>query len=82
MCSRALVDSAFFAFISATTSNQAPVSALPSAGLSLRVWVLTTIMSMISPGILLESNTSVTPGLALMSESIGFQVVTALTCWC
>ncbi|MCY1392307.1 hypothetical protein D9M71_71740 [compost metagenome] len=36
-------------------------------------------MSMISPGIWLELNTSVTPGLALMSASIGFQVVTACT---
>ena len=79
MCSRAALLAAFFAFINSTTSNHAPVSALPRAGLSLRVALLTTIMSMISPGIWLELKTSVTPGLALMSESIGFQVVTALT---
>jgi len=69
----------FSRFINSTTSNQAPVRALPRAGLSLRVALLTTIMSMISPGTWLELKTSVTPGLALMSESIGFQVVTALT---
>ncbi|MNC74955.1 hypothetical protein D3C75_1264040 [compost metagenome] len=41
--------------------------------------MLTTIMSRISPGIWLELKTSVTPGVALMSASIGFQVVTAWT---
>ena len=65
MCSRAALLAAFFAFINSTTSNHAPVSALPRAGLSLRVALLTTIMSMISPGIWLELKTSVTPGLGL-----------------
>jgi len=60
-------------------SYQAPVNALPSAGLALRVSVLTTIKSMISPGIWLESNTSWLSGVARISLSSGFQVTTAVT---
>ncbi|MNE95410.1 hypothetical protein D3C80_1934930 [compost metagenome] len=47
--------------------------------MSFRVCEFTTIMSMISPGIWLESNTWVAPGLAVISASIGFQVATACT---
>ncbi|PFW98169.1 hypothetical protein CJ468_06494 [Nocardia farcinica] len=36
-------------------------------------------MSRISPGIFEESNTSVLPGWALISASIGFQVAAACT---
>ena len=61
------------------TSNQAPVRALPRAGLSLSVALLTTIRSMISPGTLLESKTWVLPGVAAMADSCGFQVTTACT---
>ena len=60
-------------------SYQAPVRALPRAGLAFRVSVLTTIMSMISPGIWLESNTLVLSGMARISLSSGFQVTTAVT---
>jgi hypothetical protein len=59
-------------------SYQAPTSALPNAGLAWRVSVLTTIRSMISPGIRLESNTLVVPGMARISETSGFQVTTAV----
>ncbi|MNP30632.1 hypothetical protein D3C76_1237120 [compost metagenome] len=44
--------------ISASVSYQAPVKALPSSGLASSTWVLTAIMSMISPGIWRELNTS------------------------
>ena len=67
------------ALMVAMISYQAPVSALPSFGLSLRVSLLTTIRSMISPGIWLESNTLVTPGVASISAKSGFQVATAFT---
>ncbi|MOA28974.1 hypothetical protein D3C78_1499570 [compost metagenome] len=79
MCSRAALPSGVSAAMVAMISYQAPASALPKAGLSLRVALLTTIRSMISPGIWLESNTLETPGVAATSASSGFQVVTALT---
>ena len=59
-------------------SYQMPTSALPRSGLSFSVSVFTTSVSMISPGILLESNTSVAPGSAFTSISCGFQVTTAV----
>jgi hypothetical protein len=60
-------------------SYQAPVSALPSAGLSFSVSVLTIIRSMISPGIFEESKTSVAPLTDFTSASCGFQVTTEVT---
>ena len=46
----------------ASVSYHAPTSALPKAGLAASVSVLTTIRSMISPGICELSNSSVAPG--------------------
>ena len=46
----------------AMVSYQAPTSALPKAGLAASVSVLTTIRSMISPGICELSNSLVAPG--------------------
>ena len=63
----------------ASVSYQAPTSALPKAGLSASVSVLTTIRSMISPGICELSNSSVAPGMAATSDSSGFQVTTFWT---
>src|SRR5215813_7732555 len=51
---------------------------LAEIGLSLSVSVLIPIKSCISPGILLESNTSVAFGSALTSMSWGFHVTTAI----
>ena len=63
---RAALAAASSALISAMISYQAPTNALPKAGLSFSVWLLTTIKSMISPGIWLESNTLLAPGMATM----------------
>ena len=60
-------------------SYQAPTSALPKAGFSASVAVLTTIRSMISPGICDELNSSVAPGKFATSDSSGFQVTTFWT---
>ncbi len=60
-------------------SYQAPTSALPKSGLSFSVSVFTTIMSMISPGIWEELNTSCDFGWPATSESSGFQVTQAVT---
>ena len=65
--------------ISAIASYHAPTSALPRAGLSFSVAVLTTIRSMISPGICVESNTLWAPGMATISDTSGFQVTTEVT---
>ncbi|MNP43855.1 hypothetical protein D3C76_1376990 [compost metagenome] len=73
---RALVS---WAFINPIISYHAPVSALPSAGLSFRVSLLTTIMSISSPGTCEELNTSVVFGVPLMTESCGFQATAACT---
>ena len=67
------------AFILAIISNQAPVRALPSAGLSFRVWVFTTIMSISSPGTCEELNTSLVCGVFLITDSCGFQATAART---
>ena len=63
----------------AIVSYQAPVSALPKSGLSFSVSVFTDSVSMISPGILLESKTGVAPGSPFTSINCGFQVTTAVT---
>lgn len=65
--------------MSAMTSYQMPVRALPKSGLSFSTAVFATRRSMISPGILDESNTSWAPGVFRISETMGFQVVTAVT---
>ena len=77
--SSAAVAFASFACISARVSYQAPTSALPSFGFALRVALLTTIRSRISPGILLESNTSEVFGIPMTSASCGFQVTVEVT---
>ena len=59
MASFAALPSAPAAFILAIVSYQMPTSALPKFGLSFTTAVLTTIRSMISPGICDESNTFV-----------------------
>ena len=59
-------------------SYQAPTRALPSRGSS-AASVLTTSMSMISPGIIDESNTGLTSGIAVISARSGFQVTTEVT---
>ena len=56
-----------------------PASALPKVGLSFSTSVLATIMSMISPGIWVESNTLLALGSFRISETIGFQVTMAVT---
>jgi len=63
--------------IRASVSNQAPTSALPSAGLALSVSVETVIRSWISLGIFELSNTIVP--VFLTSPSCGFQVTTVFT---
>ena len=60
-------------------SYQAPVRAMPNFGLAARVSVLTIMMSMISPGVWLESNTGLAFDMAEISLSSGFQVTTAVT---
>ena len=60
-------------------SYQAPTNALPSSGLASSVSVLTTMRSMISPGIWELSNTSLADGFSRMVESNGFQVTVAWT---
>jgi hypothetical protein len=79
MNSRAPLPAASLLAMTLMVSYQAPASALPSAGFSPSVLVLTIIMSMISPGIWLESYTSVLLGLVLSVVSCGFQVTTAVT---
>ncbi len=75
----AAVASGVLACISASVSYQAPTSALPRSGFSFSTLVLTTIRSRISPGVLLESNTSELSLSASTSESCGFQVTVAVT---
>ena len=58
IAARAAFAAASLRSMSAIVSYQAPTNALPSFGLAASVAVFTTIKSMISPGILLESNTS------------------------
>src|SRR5216684_9319045 len=69
---------ASFLNITASVSYQAPISALPNFGLAFSTAVLTTIRSRISPGILLESNTSCAFGADNTALNWGFQVTTAL----
>ncbi len=78
MAAWAALPAASFLNITASVSYQAPISAFPSFGFALSVAVLTTMRSMISPGILLESNTSCAFGDASTALSCGFQVTTAV----
>ena len=66
-------------FIVARVSYQMPASALANFGLSLITAVLTTMRSMISPGIFELSNTLWASGDFKIVETIGFQVTTAVT---
>ena len=77
MCVFAASPASPAADIAAIVSYQAPTSALPKRGSS-SASVLTTSMSMISPGIIDESNTGLTSGSACTSASSGFQVTTAV----
>ena len=79
IASLAALPSAPSAFIFAMVSYQMPTSALPKSGLSFSTAVLTTIRSMISPGICEESNTFLASGEPRISETIGFHVTTAVT---
>jgi hypothetical protein len=79
MLSRAAVVFASLPCISAIVSYQAPTSALPSFGLAFSTSLLTIMRSRISPGVLLESNTSVVFGTAVISDNSGFQVTTEVT---
>ena len=63
----------------AKVSYQMPTSALANFGLSFRTAVLTTIRSMISPGIFELSKTFFASGDPMIVETIGFHVTTAET---
>ena len=65
--------------MTARVSYQAPTRALANFGLSARVLVLTIARSMISPGILEESNTSCAALSCSISSTSGFQVATEVT---
>ncbi len=79
IAARAAAPSGVSAVMRAMVSYQMPASALPKLGLAFSVSVLATIRSMISPGICELSKTVVAPGRARISETIGFQVTTAVT---
>src|ERR1700729_3726798 len=59
-------------------SYHAPMSALPKFGFAFRVAAFTTMRSMISPGMRVESNTSVVLGMAMICASCGFQATVAV----
>src|SRR3982074_700875 len=78
IASRAALPLSDWSFIRAMVSYQIPTSALARLGLSFNVSVLMTRRPSIPPGILLESYTSVAPGLAFRSRRWGFQVTPAV----
>src|ERR1035438_3070414 len=77
MAARADLAAASLRNMIAMVSYQAPTNALPSFGLAARVAVFTTIKSMISPGILLESKTNCAFGDVNTELSWGFHVTNA-----
>src|SRR6266403_23124 len=79
IASLAALPSAPAEFILAMVSYQMPTRALAKLGLSFRTAVLTTIRSMISPGICDESKTLLASLDARISATIGFHVTTAVT---